>query len=269
MTAFMHHFAYEFKTGLRNPSLLMINYLFPLGFFAMMGFVMTAINPLFQASMVPAMVIFAIVAATVLGMPGPLVEAREAGIFRSYKINGVPALSILAIPGLTTGFHALITAAIITLTSPLFFGGHAPVNVGAFVGITLLTAFTCAALGMLISVISANSRATILWSQLVFLPSMLIGGLMMPLDVLPEAVRPFSALLPTSHAMQLFTGWAYNEPTVFNLPVSALTLALSGILAFALSIYLFNWDTHNQIRRGHPLMALLALAPYVVSMFLK
>jgi len=41
------------------------------------------------------------------------------------------------------------------------------------------------------------------------------------------------------------------------------------MLAFALSIYLFNWDTHNQIRRGHPLMALLALAPYVVSMFLK
>lgn len=269
MTAFLHHFTYEFKTGLRNPSLLMINYLFPLGFYIMMGFVMTAINPLFQASMVPAMTIFTIVAATVLGMPGPLVEAREAGIFRSYKINGVPALSILSIPGLTTSFHALITAALITLTAPLFFGGHTPENLGAFVGITLLTAFTCAALGLLISVIAANSRATVLWSQLIFLPSMLIGGLMMPLDVLPEAVRPFSALLPTSHAMQLFTGWAYTQPTVFNLPVSAVALALSGILALALSIYLFNWDTRNQAHRGHPLLALLALAPYVASLLLR
>jgi len=26
------------------------------------------------------------------------VEQREAGIFRTYKINGVPAVSILAIP---------------------------------------------------------------------------------------------------------------------------------------------------------------------------
>ena len=36
MTAFVHHFAFEFKTGLRNPMHLFINYLFPLGFYAMM-----------------------------------------------------------------------------------------------------------------------------------------------------------------------------------------------------------------------------------------
>ncbi len=268
MNAFVQHFTYEFKTGLRNPSLLLINYLFPLGFYAMMGLIMTAINPLFTASMVPALVIFAIVASTILGMPSPLVEAREAGIFRSYKINGVPAASILAIPGLTTGFHALISAAIISVTAPIFFDGDAPVHLGAFVGITLLTAFTCASLGMLISVISENSRATILWSQLLFLPSMLIGGLMVPLDTLPEGVRSFSALLPASHAMELFTGWAYGRPTVFNLPASAAILASSGILAFALAIVLFNWDARNQSRRGHPLLALLAVVPYLVGMLL-
>jgi len=268
MNAFIQHFTYEFKTGLRNPSLLLINYLFPLGFYAMMGLIMTAINPLFTASMVPAMVIFTIVASTVLGMPSPLVEAREAGVFRSYKINGVPAISILAIPGLTTGFHALISAAIIALTAPIFFDGDAPLRAGAFVGITLLTAFTCSSLGMLISVVSDNSRATILWSQLIFLPSMLLGGMMVPLDVLPDSVRPFSALLPASHAMELFTGWAYGRVATFNLTASALILASSGVVAFLLSIYLFNWDTRNQARRGHPLMGLLALLPYAIGALL-
>lgn len=268
MNAFVQHVTYEFKTGLRNPSLLLINYLFPLGFYAMMGLIMTAINPLFTASMVPALVIFAIIASTVLGMPSPLVEAREAGVFRSYKINGVPATSILAIPGLTTAFHALISAAIIALTAPVLFDGDAPLEPLAFVGVTLLIAFTCASLGMLISVISENSRATILWSQLLFLPSMLLGGLMVPLDALPDSVRPFSALLPASHAMELFNGWAYGRPTVFNLPGSALILALSGILAFLLSIYLFNWDTRNQSRRGHPVLALLVVVPYAAGALL-
>jgi ABC-2 type transport system permease protein len=243
----------------------LINYLFPLGFYAMMGLIMTAINPMFTASMIPAMVIFAIVASTILGMPSPLVEAREAGVFRSYKINGVPAASILAIPGLTTGFHALISAAVIALTAPILFDGEAPVRGVPFVGITFLTAFTCASLGMLISVISDNSRGTILWSQLLFLPSMLIGGLMVPLDTLPEGVQRFSALLPASHAMELFSGWAYGRPTVFNLPVSAAILASSGVLAFGLAIMLFNWDTRNQARRGHPLMALIAVIPYVIG----
>ncbi len=269
MTAFAQHFAFEFKTGLRNPNQLLLNYLFPLGFYALMGLVMTQINPGFKDTMIPAMVVFAIMASTILGLPSPLVESREAGIFRSYKINGVPALSILTIPVLTTIFHVLITSAIIVLTATPFFKGVAPIDWGGFVLVALVTAFTCGALGALIGVISANSQATVLWSQLIFLPSMLIGGLMLPLSLLPEAILPFSALLPTSHAMQAFLGLAYDQTTTINPVVSVVILLTSGVLAFGLAIYLFNWDSRNQARRGHPLMALLALAPYVIGIFLQ
>ncbi len=269
MTAFAQHFVFEFKTGLRNPNQLLLNYLFPLGFYALMGLVMTQINPGFKDTMIPAMAVFAIMASTILGLPSPLVESREAGIFRSFKINGVPALSILAIPVLTTIFHVLITSAIIVATATPLFKGVAPSDWGAFVLVALVTAFTCGALGALIGVISANSQATVLWSQLIFLPSMLIGGLMMPLSLLPKAVLPFSRLLPTSHAMQAFLGLAYDQTTTFNPVVSVVILLTSGVLAFGLAIYLFNWDSRNQARRGHPLMALLALAPFVVSIFLQ
>ena len=102
MNAFIHHFLFEFRTGIRNKNLLLLNYLFPLGFYLLMGFVMVEINPLFQENIIPAMVIFAVLSATMLGIPDPLVNARENGIFRSYKINGIPALSILIIPALTT-----------------------------------------------------------------------------------------------------------------------------------------------------------------------
>lgn len=269
MTAFATHFAFEFKTGLRNPMLLFINYLFPLGFYAMMGVVMTQINPGFSETMVPAMVVFSIMAGAILGLPSPLVDSREAGIYRSFKINGVPALSIIAIPMVTTIFHVLIVSTIVALTAPPFFNGVAPLDWGAFALVAVVTAFTCGALGALIGVISANSQATVLWSQLIFLPSMLIGGLMMPLSVLPENVRPFAALLPTTHAMQAFLGLAYDQTTVFAPLVSLSVLLTAGVLAFGLAIYLFNWDSRNQTRRGHPLMALLVLAPFVVSLFLQ
>ena len=98
-----HIFNFEFKTGIRNKNLLLMNYLFPLGFYLMMGFIMPEINPFFRETMIPAMVTFAILAATLLGLPDPLVNARETGIFRSYKINGVPAFHILFIPGFNDG----------------------------------------------------------------------------------------------------------------------------------------------------------------------
>ena len=116
--------------------------------------------------------------------------------------------------------------------------------------------------------ISANSRATVLWSQLVFLPSMLIGGLMVPISMLPPAVQPLTALLPSSHAMQAFLGLAYLQETTFDPLVSVVVLSVSLVLAFGLAIYLFNWDSKNKTRHGHPLMALLALLPYVAAIFL-
>ena len=75
MNAFVHHFAFEFRTGIRNKQLLLMNYLFPLGFYLMMGFIMPEINPLFRADLIPAMVVFAVLAAAFLGVPDPLVSA--------------------------------------------------------------------------------------------------------------------------------------------------------------------------------------------------
>jgi hypothetical protein len=45
-------------------------------------------------------------------------------------------------------------------------------------------------------------------------------------------------------------------------------LLISGILAFGLAVYLFSWDSRNTTRRGHPLLALLVLLPYVLGIFL-
>ncbi|NOZ05166.1 MAG: ABC transporter permease [Chloroflexi bacterium] len=266
MNAFIHHFSFEFRAGVRNKQLLFMNYLFPLGFYLMMGFVLADINPLFREDIIPAMVVFAILAATLLGIPDPLVNARENGIFRSYKVNGVPSLSILVIPALTTILHLLIVTVLITVTAPLLFGASLPVNWLNYALIFLATALACAGLGVLIGVVSPNSRVTVLWSQLVFLPSMLIGGLMFPYSMLPEAAGKVARLLPATQAMNALNGLAMGKVADFSPWGSVIALFISGVLAFGLAVYLFSWDSRNTTRRGHPALAFLVLLPYVAEM---
>ena len=271
MNAFLNHFSFEFRTRIRNKQLLLMNYLFPLGFYLMMGFIMPAINPPFLATLVPAMVVFAILAATFLGLPDPLVKAREAGIFRSYKINGIPASSILTIPALTTLLHLVIVTAIITVTAPILFDAPLPVNYLNYVLIFMAMAVACAGISVLIGVISSSTRMTVLWSQLFFIPSMLLGGLMIPYRMLSDNVAfagKISQILPATLAMNAFNGLAMGKEADFAPWGSVIVLSLSGLLAFGLAIYLFNWDRRNTTQRGHPLMALLFLLPYVVGIFL-
>ena len=270
MHAFLYHFNFEFRTGIRNPQLLFLNYLFPLSFYLIMGFIMPAINPPFRENLIPAMVVFSILAATLLGLPDPLVNAREHGIFRSYKINGVPASSILIIPALTTILHLLVVAAIITLTAPFLFDATAPQDWLNYLLIIFAMAFTCTGISLLIGVVSPSTRMTVMWSQLVFIPSMLLGGLMLPHSLIAEnaaIAAKIAQILPATLAMNAFNGLSMGGLADFAPWGSVFILLLGGILALSLAIYLFNWDRHNTTRRGHPALALLALLPYVVGIF--
>jgi ABC-type multidrug transport system permease subunit len=97
---------------------------------------------------------------------------------------------------------------------------------------------------------------------------MLIGGLMVPLSMLPAGIQTVSALLPSTQAMQAIQGLAYGQPTVIP-PLAALgALAGGALLSFGLATYLFNWDTRNASRRGHPALAILAWIPYALTILL-
>lgn len=267
MTAFINHFSFEFRTGIRNKQLLLMNYLFPLGYYLMMGFVMAGINPLFLDTMTPAMVVFAILVATLLGIPDPLVNARENAIFRSYKINGIPSISILIIPALTTMLHLVIVTVIITATAPLLFDAPLPVNWLSYALVFIALAFTMAGISVLIGVVSPNSRVTVLYSQLFFIPSILLAGMMFPYEMLPDLVGKAAQLLPATQAMNAFKGLAMGSVSDFNPWLSVIVLFISGLMAFGLAVYLFSWDRRNATRRGHPLLALLFLLPLLIGIF--
>jgi ABC-2 type transport system permease protein len=268
MSAFTHYLSYDFKNGLRDKSLLLMNYLFPLGLFIMMGFLMSGVNPAFNETIIPAMIIVAIMSIALLGMPNPIVSDRTEGVYRSFKINGIPAAHILSVPPLGNLLHILLVSAIITVLAIPLFSAGLPVNWALFIVVDIAAFFAMAGLGMLIGVISSNPRATILYSQIFFLPSMILSGLMLPFDMLSPTMQRVSLLLPATHAMNAFRGLAYGWETSFSAVWSLVILLAGGLIAFALAVLLFQWDNHNPNRRLSPFLAILVLVPYLVSVFL-
>ncbi len=164
--------------------------------------------------------------------------------------------------------HLVLVAAIITSAASLLFDAPVPVNWLNYGLVFIVMAFACAGISVLIGVVSPSTRMTVLWSQLIFIPSMLLGGLMLPYSMLPAAAGKFAQLLPATQAMNAFNGLAMGKIADFEPWGSLLVLSLSGLLAFGLAIYLFSWDSRNATRRAHPLLALLVLLPYLVGLVL-
>jgi ABC-2 type transport system permease protein len=264
MTAFLHHLAYDFKTGIRDRSKLLMFYLFPIVFFVLVGGLMSSINPGFRQTMVPGMVLFAFMCSALLNLPGLVVNAREAGVFRSYRINGVPSASILSIPVISTAVHMSVVAIVITVAGMRFYGGVAPSDAAGFVLAALLSYAMYAGLGVLIGVAAGNNTVSILVAQLIYIPSLILGGLMVPSSLLPAGLRRISLLLPATHSMKAFIG--LGMPGSTEIPwLSIGVLGASIAMSFGLAALLFEWDSRAQAPSRKAWAALLASAPFVVA----
>lgn len=265
MRAFLHHFAYDFKTGIRDRSKLLMFYLFPLVFFVLVGGLMASVNPGFKKTMIPAMVIFAFMCAALLSLPSLLVNAREAGVFRSYRINGVPAVSILSIPVIGTGVHMVVITLIISLAGARLYGGASPVTPVGFVAAALLSYIVYAGIGSLIGVAAGNTTVSILVGQLVYIPSIMLGGLMVPSSLLPVTLQRISLLLPATHCMRVFLHLGMGGDPGATPVLSLCVLASSAVLSFALAAFAFEWDSRASQPSRKAFAALLAITPYAVA----
>jgi ABC-2 type transport system permease protein len=265
MKAFLHHLAYDFKTGVRDRSKLLMFYLFPLVFFALVGGLMASVNPGFKQMMIPAMVLFAFMCAALLSLPSLLVNAREAGVFRSYRINGVPSASILTIPVIGTAVHMAVIALLITLAGARIYGGVLPTAIPGFIAAAVLSYAAYAGIGVLIGVAAGNATVSILAGQLVYIPSIILGGLMVPSSLLPPALQRISLLLPATHGMRVFTALGMGDAAQPVPVLSICVLAVSALLSFALAAFLFEWDSRASQPSRRAIAAILGAAPYAAA----
>ena len=258
------HAAVEFRTGVRDRTLLLMTYLFPLGFYGFMGVFMTEMNPEFATVMIPGMAVFAMLAAAMFGLPAPLLSARETGVLRSYRINGVPTGAVFGVPVATTVAHLLVVGAIVALSAPILFDAPTVANPLAFVLVMIIASTVHSALGALIGVVSANSRISVLWSQLLFLPSVLLAGIIVPFEQIPAVFRPLSLLLPASYAMEAFHGLAFGADTIMEPWLAVVVLVAGAAVALTLARLCYAWDDHGAGRRLHPAFGAAAILPYAV-----
>ena len=240
MNAFLNHLWIQFKMDIREKGTLLTYYLVPLVFYLVIGAVFSSVNPASKQTMTATMPIFAITMGAVLGMPAPIVKMREAGVLRAYRVSGIPGSAVLLIHSVSAFLHLLVVTVIIFVTAPLLYGADIPKNPAAFFLVLLVLMFASIALGLLIGVSARSQSVATMLSQAVFLPTVMLGGIMFPASMLPEPLRILAYVLPSTHAMHSFTSLAYGLPSEAGPVLSMLVMGGIGGLAACLAAVKFK-----------------------------
>lgn len=225
---------------LRNKGTLLTYYFTPLVFFFVMGSVFTSTSPLMKSTLAASMTIFSVTMGAIMGAPTPLVKMRESGTMRAYKVSGIPSGSTLAVSAFSAFIHLFIVSVIIYVVSRVAFHSDLPIAPGLYFAILAVFLFASVGIGMLIGVCARGHSFASMLSMIVFLPSLLLSGIMFPASMLPSSLIWIGRILPATYALQSFYGYAYRKETDINAGVSLIIIAGIGVIMFSLAAWQLN-----------------------------
>jgi ABC-2 type transport system permease protein len=240
MKAFFNYLWIQFKIDLRDKGTLLNFYLVPLAFYFVMGAVFSSVTPLMKSTLAASMTIFAVTMGAVMGSPTALVRMRESGTLRAFKVNGISGTAVLFVQAISTFIHLFIVASLIYLITPLAFHGDVPASIPAYFGIVAAFLLANIGIGLFIGVVAPSQAYATMLSMLVFLPSLMLSGIMFPASLLPEALKWVGRVFPATFAMQSFYGLAYKLPSEIDPLISLLGICSFALIAFALSFWRLN-----------------------------
>lgn len=226
MSAFLYGVALQWKLDIRSKSLLITCYVVPLLFFAVMGGIFTSIMPEAKYTLIQSMTVLGVSTGALIGLPPSLVEIYGSDIKKVYKANGVPLYLGLVSMFLSAFIHLLIMCVIIYIIAPIAFDATRPANLWLYFGTLAIFIVVSLSIGSVLGLLMKNQAKLTMISQLVFLPSIMLSGIMFSVDLLPKVWEIIGKVFPASWGYILMVDDGFRFDNLWPLLIIFLVVAI-------------------------------------------
>ncbi|NLK88311.1 MAG: ABC transporter permease [Clostridiaceae bacterium] len=210
MSALLYGIALQWKLDIRNKGVLLTYYGVPLMFFAFMGGIFSSINPEARDTLIQTMTVFGVTMAAFLGAPAPLVELLGSDIKKAYRVGGIPLWAALINNFSAAFIHIFMMSLVIFFVSPAAFDAKSPANPAVnFISLAIFIIVSLMVGTIFGLYVKSSSKLTIM-SQLLFLPSIMLSGIMFPVSMLPSMLEYAGMILPATWGFKLMSGEVFD-----------------------------------------------------------
>lgn len=204
---------------MRSKTLLITCYIVPLLFFAVMGGIFTSVMPQAKETLIQSMTVFGVTMGTLIGLPPSLVEIYSTDIKKVYKANGVPLHLGLVLTNISAYIHLFIMSVVLYFAAPIAFNAEIPDNPGRyFISLAVFIAVSLS-IASIIGLAVKDQAKTSIVSIIVFLPSILLSGIMFPIDLLPKAFQTAGKIFPASWGYRIIADHIFQLKNLVPLTV--------------------------------------------------
>lgn len=211
MNGFLYGVGLQWKLDIRSKSLLITCYIVPLLFFAVMGGIFTAVTPDAKNTLIQSMTIMGVSMGAFVGLPPSIVEIYGSDIKKSYKANGVPIYLGVITLFISSFIHLFIMSVVIFAVAPIAFSASLPANLPLYFCSLAVFLFVSLGVGCVLGLAVKNQSRLTMLSQLLFLPSIMLSGIMFPSDMLPKVFGVIGKIFPASWSFELMVSFSFEK----------------------------------------------------------
>lgn len=229
MSAFLYGIAIQWKIDIRNKGVILTYYIVPLVFFCFMGGIFTSINPAAKDTLIQSMTVFGVTMGAILGAPISLAELYGSEIKKSFKVGGIPLWVAAANNFISAFIHLFIMSLVIFFISPIAFSAKIPQSLVLYFASLALFIITCLNVGTMLGLLIKSASKLTMASQFIFLPSIMLSGIMFPVNMLPKVLENFGKIFPATWGFKMMTNKVFDIDMFLPLVLILLiTLCISG-----------------------------------------
>lgn len=196
MNCFLYSLVLQWKLDIRSKSLLVTFYIVPLIFFLIMGGIFTSVIPEMGSTLIQSMIVMSVSMGAFLGLPPSLVEIYGSDIKKIYNANGAPIYLGLVTILLSAFVHLMMTCIVILLLAPILFKASLPTQLSIFLLSLTIYIIVSLSIGCILGLTLKNQAKLTMLAQLVFLPSIMLSGIMFPVSLLPDFLQVIGLVFP-------------------------------------------------------------------------
>ncbi|WP_276949242.1 ABC transporter permease [Acetatifactor muris] len=226
MNGFLYGVALQWKLDIRSKSLLVTCYIVPLIFFLLMGGIFTSVMPEMGSTLIQSMIVMSVSMGAFIGLPPSLIETYGSDIKKVYKANGVPVCSGLVTMFLSAFVHLMITCVMIMLLAPVLFEAALPTQLPLFFPALAIYITSSLGIGSVLGLTVKNQAKLTMIAQLVFLPSIMLSGIMFPAGLLPDFLETAGRIFPASRGYRLLLDHGFCLENLWYLIVVFITAVI-------------------------------------------
>src|SRR3954470_873100 len=264
MKAFLALFVIDLKLALRNKSVLVFNYFFPLIFFFVFGQSYGAKQGTVVLLVMTMVTTIGILGNGLFGAGMRAVQEREADVLRRYKVTPITPVPLL-MASMITGLILYLPSVIITLIlANRLYGMHVPPNLFSFFLFVCIGSLALRSIGLIIAAVVNSTQETMLLIQPIYMGMLFLSGATIPITFFPNWLQIVTQFVPATYLMIGLAGILQRGESVAQNWLSVVALLITAFVGMFVATKLFRWEKEEKLRPAAKLWVAVIFMPFLL-----